>query len=350
MPETTAAPAGTERPPGAPGQAGAGSGRRSARLRLARLRDFALVPAIVVIAIVGQIVNPIFLQGDNVINILQTMSEISLLVLAQTLVLVAGRMDLSLESTFGLAPGVAAWVTVAAGTGHGLGLLSGAWAIPITLAVGVLAGSVNALFIVRFGLNGFIVTLGMLIVLRGLLTGISGGQTFFNLPPSMTYLGSTMWLGVPASIWICLLLFAAGVVLMGFTGFGRSLYAIGGNVDAAKAAGIRTDRVLWITLISASLLAALGGLLLAGRLASVAASQGSGAIFTVFAAAVIGGVSLNGGKGTVFGAFTGILLLYMIQNVLTLAGVPAQWIEALNGGIILTALALSRLTGGTTQE
>lgn len=344
MPETTAAPAETGSP------APKGPRRPPTGLRLARLRDLALVPAIIAIAIVGQIVHPIFLQADNVINILQTMSEISLLVLAQTLVLIVGKMDLSLESTFGLAPGVAAWLTVAVGTGSGLGLLSGFWAIPITLAVGALVGVVNALFIVRFGLNGFIVTLGMLIVLRGLLTGISGGQTFFNLPESMIYLGSAMWLGVPASIWICLLLFAVGVLVMGFTGFGRSLYAIGGNVDAAKAAGIRTDRVLWITLIAASVLAAVGGLLLTGRLASVAAAQGDGAIFTVFAAAVIGGVSLNGGKGTVFGAFTGILLLYMIQNVLTLAGVPAQWIEALNGAIILTALALSRLTGGKTQE
>ncbi|MEO3814805.1 ABC transporter permease [Sphaerisporangium sp. B11E5] len=230
MPETTAAHAATGRPPGSPPPDGA-HGRRPG-LRLARLRDLALVPAVIAIAIVGQIVNPIFLQGTNVINILQTMSEISLLVLAQTLVLVGGRMDLSLESTFGLAPGVAAWMTVAAGAGHGLGLLPGAWAIPVTLAVGALAGVVNALFIVRFGLNGFIVTLGMLIVLRGLLTGISGGQTFFNLPSSMTYLGSTLWLGVPASIWICLLLFAAGIVLLGYTRFGRSLYAIGGNIDA----------------------------------------------------------------------------------------------------------------------
>ncbi|NUR86069.1 MAG: ABC transporter permease, partial [Nonomuraea sp.] len=82
----------------------------------------------------------------------------------------------------------------------------------------------------------------------------------------------------------------------------------------------------------------------------VAAAQGDGAIFTVFAAAVIGGVGLNGGKGTMFGAFTGILLLYMIQNVLTLAGVPAQWIQALNGAIIIIALVLSRLTGGKVQE
>ena len=155
---------------------------------------------------------------------------------------------------------------------------------------------------------------------------------------------------MPASVWICLILFAIGIVVLGFTGFGRSLYAIGGNIDAARAAGIRTERVLWIVLTTASVLAALGGLMLSGRLASVASAQGNGYIFTVFAAAVIGGISLNGGKGTMFGAFTGILLLYMIQNVLTLAGVPAQWIGALNGAIILIALALSRITGGKAQD
>ncbi|WP_410670065.1 ABC transporter permease [Amycolatopsis sp. cmx-4-68] len=340
MPESPAALRVVERTePGATGSA--------RRIALARVRDFALVPGIIAIAVVGQLVNPVFLQYDNVLNILQTMSEIALLVLAQTLVLVVGKMDLSLESTFGLAPGVAAWLTIDGG--HSLGILPPWTAVPVVLVVGVLVGALNALLIVRFGLSGFVVTLGMLIVLRGLLTGISGGQTFFGMPDSMLYLGTTLWAGIPASIWICVLLFAAGVVLLGYTRFGRSLYAIGGNEDAAKAAGIRTDRIVWIVLIGASVLAALGGLLLSGRLASVAAAQGNGYIFTVFAAAVIGGVSLNGGRGTLFGAFTGILLLYMIQNVLTLAGVPAQWIGALNGTIILVALVMSRITSGKRQ-
>jgi simple sugar transport system permease protein len=320
------------------------------RIVLARLRDLVLIPPIILIAIVGQFVNSVFLQTDNIINVLQTMSEIAVLVLAETLVLIVKKMDLSLESTMGLAPGVAAWLTVPSGTGHGLGLLPGAWAIPLTLGVGLAIGAVNALFIINFGLNGFIVTLGMLIVLRGILTGISGGQTFFHLPGSMLYLGTTEWLGMPASVWVCLILFAIGIVVLGFTSFGRSLYAIGGNVDAAKAAGIRTDRVLWSVMIIAGGLAALSGLMLSGRLASVASAQGNGYIFTVFAAAVIGGVSLNGGKGSVFGAFTGVLLLFMIRNVLTLAGVPAEWIDFLNGAVILAALIVSRVTTGQGQD
>ncbi len=322
----------------------------TAGLRIARLRDLALVPAILGMMVVGWIVSPAFLHWTNLQNVLQQQSEVSLLVLAEALVLLCGRMDLSLESTFGLAPGIAAWLVLAPGVAHGLGLLPGGWSVPVTLAVGVLIGVVNALFIIRFGLNGFIVTLGMLIVLRGLLTGVSGGQTFFNLPPSMIYLGNAVWLGLPASIWICLILYALAIVVTGYTRFGRALYAIGGNPDAARAAGIRVDRVLWTTLAVAGLLAALGGLLLTGRLASVAAAQGNGAIFTVFAAAVIGGVALSGGRGTIFGAFTGILLLYLIQNVLTLGGVPAQWIGALNGAIILIALIISRITSGQAQN
>ena len=320
-------------------------------LALVRLRDLALVPAIVAVAIVGFIVSPVFLQTDNIINVLQSMSEIAIVVLAETLVLIAGKMDLSLESTFGLAPGIAAWLVVDPAVTHGLGVhaVPGALAVPMVLVIGALIGAFNGLLIVRFGLNGFIVTLGMLIVLRGLLTGISGGKTFFALPGSMTYLGSTSWLGVPASIWITLALFAVAVVVLGYTRAGRSLYAIGGNVDAARAAGIRTDRVVWLTLIIASTLAALAGLLISGRLASVTAAQGDGAIFQVFAAAVIGGVSLNGGKGTVFGAFTGVLLLFMIINVLTLGGVPAQWTNFLNGAVILVALVVSRITGGKAQ-
>ncbi len=322
------------------------------RIRIARLRDFALVPAVIAVAILGYAVNPVFLHKGNLILILQTMSEVGVLVLAEALILIAGRMDLSLESTFGLAPGLAAWLLLpGAPASIGLGSHLPSWTgIPLTLAAGAVIGAINGLLIVRYRLNGFIVTLGMLIVLRGLLTGISKGQTFFNLPKSMLWIGQTSWLTVPVAVWLCLGLFALAMFVLGYTRAGRSLYAVGGNPNAARAAGINVDRVLWITLIVCSTLAALGGLMLTGRLASVAANQGNGYIFTVFASAVIGGISLNGGKGTMFGAFTGVLLLYMIQDVLTLAGVSAEWIGALDGAIILLALVLSRITSGQAQD
>jgi simple sugar transport system permease protein len=146
-----------------------------------------------------------------------------------------------------------------------------------------------------------------------------------------------------------LLLFAVGIAVLGFTRAGRSLYAIGGNAAAAKAAGIRVDRVVWVTFIVASTLAAFAGILLAGHLGSVAEVSGNGWIFQVFAGCVIGGVSMNGGRGTIFGAFTGILLLFVVQNVLTLEHVGANWIQFLDGVVILAALIISRLVSGQAQ-
>ncbi|WP_222854239.1 ABC transporter permease [Fodinicola acaciae] len=313
-------------------------------LLVSRLRDLALLPAILVLMIVGVLVSPsTFLTPENLINVLQQQTELSLLVLAEALVLIAGRFDLSLESTIGLAPALGLLVATYLG-------LPGIWTIPICLLVGVLVGLLNGLLVVRGGLNAFIVTLGMLIVLRGGVIGFTGGKSLFNAPPEFFYLGSASWLWMPASIWICAVIFAIGMITLGFFRGGRSLYAVGGNVDAARAAGIRADRVLLGAFVVASFLAALAGLMLAGRLGSVAANQGSGMIFTVFAAAVIGGISLDGGRGTLFGALCGVIVLGLIQNILVLAGVSAQWNQAIYGVIILIALVLARLTSGKSQN
>jgi len=342
MTETTKAEAATVPPAPARG------GRN--QLSLARFRDLALVPPIILILIIGSFVSSHFFTWTNLSDVLVSMSWIGLLVLAETLVLLTGKMDLSLESTAGLAPGIAAWLTLPGGVHHGIHVLPGGLAVPVTLIVGVLIGVINAVLVVKLGLNAFIVTLGMLITLRGLLTGISSGQTFFGMDSSMTYVGTANWLGIPASIWICVLAFAIGAVTLRYLRVGRSLYAIGGNVDAARAAGIRTDRTYMGIFVIASLLAAIGGLMLSGHLASVASSQANGSIFTVFAAAVIGGVSLNGGRGSLVGAFTGILLLYLVQNVLTFAGVSGEWFDFLNGGVILVVLVITRVISGRSRD
>ncbi|MDH2427709.1 ABC transporter permease [Sphaerisporangium sp. TRM90804] len=338
--------------PGSPGSPGSPKGRTSGggAVRLARFRDLALVPAIVLLVIVGALIEPAFLSGDNLTNVLQQQTELSLLVLAEALILIAGKFDLSLESTVGLAPALAVGLLIPVSAG-GLGFeWPAALGIPLCLLIGAAVGAFNGLLILRFKLSAFIVTLGMLIVLRGLQIGLTGGQNLFALPESFLYLGNARWLGLPASIWICAVAYAVGIVTLGYFRHGRSIYAIGGNVDAARAAGVRTDRVLWTVFVIGGLLAALAGLLMTGRLGSVAAGQGDGMIFTVFAAAVIGGVVLDGGKGTLFGALCGVLVLGLINNILTLAGVSAQWIQAIYGGIILIALMLARLTSGKAQE
>jgi len=312
-------------------------------LRVAQLRDFALLPAIGVLLIVGALVDPAFFTPDNLINVLYSQTELGLLVLAETLILVAGKFDLSLEATIGLAPAVG---VLAPGW---LGL-SSIWAIPICLAVGIVVGAFNGLLIVKFRLSAFVLTLGMLITLHGLVVALTKGASIFKLPATFKYPGNTLWGGIPVSVWICAVLFAVGIVALGYLRQGRALYAIGGNVDAARAAGIRTDRVLIGVYIVGGVLAAFAGLLYSGHYGSVAASQGNGMIFQVFAAAVIGGVSLDGGKGTVFGALCGVIVLGLISNILVFAGVPAEWNQAINGVIIILALVLSRVTSGKAQD
>ena len=259
-------------------------------------------------------------------------------------------MDLSLESTFGLAPGVAIWITMGTAQVGAFTWASQWMSIPIALLVGAAAGLVNGLLIVKFGLNGFIVTLAMLIALRGLLTFLTSGFTLSKIPDSVDWLGNARIIGIPVNVLVSVGLFAVGFVVLTYTRLGRALYAVGGNAGAARAAGVRTDRIIWGVLIVAGALAALGGLIYSGQFASVQVSQGDGMIFTVFAACVIGGVSLNGGRGSVVGAFTGILLLTLIQKLLSYGGVSADSLKFINGGLILVALVITRLAAGKRQD
>ena len=323
--------------------------RRASAFR--SLRELSLIPAIILTIIVGSFISDAFLSKDNFLNILQQSSELAVLVIAQSMILIVGKFDLSLESTVGLAPMTAAWLmatgTTFGGSGFGVNVYL---AILVLFAIGALIGFVNGFLVVRMRLNAFIVTLAMLILLRGMTLGVTNGKTLFDLPDEFLYLGTGKWFGVPVSIWIAGILFVVFGLLLRYHRLGRAIYAIGGNPAAARVAGIRVDRVMWGVYIIGSLLAALAGLMLTGRIASVVSSQGQNMIFYVFAAAVIGGISLNGGRGRLVGALTGVLLLGFLQNVLTLAQVAAFWIDAAYGAIILVALILARLTGGSTRD
>lgn len=324
------------------------------RLKLARLRDLALIPPIIALLIYGYTLKPdVFLTKAYLVDtVLKYQTELALVVLAEALVLIVGKFDLSLESVVGIAPAIAVFLVV--GETTMLGAPWPAWTVlPVALVFGALIGLFNGLLIVKFKLSAFIVTLAMLIALRGLQLAIVGGATMSNLAnqiPAIDTLGSQRILTLPLSIWIVVLCFGVGIVVMGYTRVGRSLYAVGGNPAAARAAGIRVERVIWTTLVVAAVLAAFAGLMLSARLGSVAANQGQNMIFTVFAAAVIGGIALDGGKGSLFGALTGVALLGLIQNVLTLAQVKADQIQAVNGLVILVALVIARFTTGKAQH
>lgn len=324
---------------------GAATQRDTAVSRLRpRLGSLALIPAIGLAMLIGTLLNPVFLSSQNLINVLQQSSELSVLVIGETLVLIVGMFDLSLESIVGLGPMVAAWVVLPAvdnGGGVGLNPFLG---ILIIFAIGACVGLVNGLLVVKLKLEPFIVTLAMLILLRGIVVGVSNGSTLYNLPNAMIYIGTDNWAGIPVAIWLAAILYVLVGLFLRYHSFGRSMYAIGGSRESARAAGIRVDRVTIIVYIAAGFFASVAGLMLAGRLASVASAQGQNLIFFVFAAAVIGGISLQGGRGSLFGALTGVLLLGIIQNILTLSQVPSFWIDAVFGAVILVALILARLS------
>ncbi|GAB2585417.1 ABC transporter permease [Streptomyces capparidis] len=320
------------------------------RLAVARAHDLALLPTVLLLLLAGGLADDDFLDRDNLVNVLGASSALALLVLGEALILISGRMDLSLESVAGFAPALGLLLVVpaaSAGFGTQVPVWLGLLAVPV---VGACVGVVNAVLIVALGLNGFIVTLAMNIVLRGTLIGMVSGRTLFDAPEEFLWLGTENWLGLPVSVWLAGACFAVAGFLLRHHRAGRAVYATGGGARAARAAGVRVGRVGWTVLITGGALAAVAGLVIAGRVGALNANQGSGLIFTVFAAAVIGGISLRGGRGSLLGALLGTLLLGMLENLLTLAQVSSFWIQAIYGGIILVALIVARLATGEAQE
>ena len=336
----------TERPVDRPGQTMAGTLRRQGRHIMTNwIRELALLPVIVLLLVIGAFVNPAFLTVDNFINVAQESAALGAVVVAETLILLTGKFDLSLQSTYGLAPMVGALLIVSK-DGQGLGTDWNPFlGIAIVLLVGLAVGALNGFLVIKLGFNAFIFTLAMLILLAGIQVGIVGGRTVYHLPPAYIYLGSQYFLGVPVSVWVTGMIFLLSALFLRYHRIGRAIYAIGGNTEAARAAGIHVDRVRIGVFIVASLLAALAGLMTAGQVVAVTAEQGNNLIFSVFAAAVIGGISLDGGRGRMVGALTGVILLALVTNILILSQIQTFWIDAATGLIILIALALARLIG-----
>ena len=323
---------------------------RTSAIALARLRDLALLPALAVLLVIGSIISPVFLTSGNINTILTSSAALALVVLAESLVIITGKFDLSLESIYGIAPAIGAMVVLPT-EGFGFGFeWPTAIGILTVLVVGGLVGFINGFVVVKLRLSAFIVTLAMLIILRGMLVGATHGRTLFDLPAAFYGLMVITFLGLPLAVWLAALAFVIAGLMLRYHRLGRALYAIGGNPEAARAAGIRVERITWGVYVLAGMLAALGGLAITGYVGAISANQGNGLIFTVFAAAVIGGISLDGGKGTMFGALTGVLLLGVVGNLLTLAQVPSFWIQAIYGAIILGSLMVARFAGGQSQE
>ena len=317
--------------------------RPARRVLLGSVRELALVPAIAVLFVAGIFTSPAFFTTSNFSNTAQFSAALGMVVVAESLILLTGSFDLSLQSIYGLAPMIGAWLIVPKDA-QGLGTnWNPAFGILVVLGIGAAVGLFNGFMIVKLRFNAFIFTLAMLILLAGLQQGIVSGRTIYGMPHSFIYLGSAYWGGFPVSAWTTAAVFLVAGLFLRYHRIGRAIYAIGGNLEAARAAGIKVDRIRIAVFAVAGMLAAVAGLMIAGQVVAVTANQGNNLIFTVFAAAVIGGIALEGGRGRMVGAFTGVVLLGLVNNVLVLRNTSTFWIDAANGAIILIALGLARL-------
>lgn len=278
--------------------------------------------------------SPPFLTSDNLLNVARQISLNGILAVGVTYVLLTGGVDLSLGSVVALA-GV-----VAASFAH-----PGDWPVVIPILAGILAGvicgGVNGVIITRGSVAPFIVTLGMMTIARGLALVISRGRPVSNLSPDFLLLGGDIW-GVPAQAMVLGVVALSSWLVLANLRFGRYLYAVGGNEEAARAAGLNVGGIKTLAYCVSGGMAGLAGVVLAARITTGQPNAGVAYELDAIAAAVIGGTSLSGGVGTIGGTLLGALLMGVINNGLDLLNVSSYYQQIIKGVIIIGAVWLDR--------
>jgi simple sugar transport system permease protein len=308
---------------------------------------------VVIALVVFSVLSDSFLTANNFVNILWRVAALGLLVIGQSFTLITANFDLSAESTMGLTAMVGGLVLATAARG-GLGWeLNPILAIGIMLGVGLLIGLFNGLLITKLKMNNFIVTVAMLMVLRGATYAISPGRSISFFPEGFKWLGGGALaripladgrpLVIPTAAVFLILSFLVAFMITRYRRFGRNMFAIGSNRAAAEAAGINSDKMIIAVYVISGLCAALAGLLDAGRMDSATPRTGAGLIFPVQAAAVIGGISLFGGRGNLIGAFGGVLLWGILDTGLNIMMVSPFWIEVSRGALLLFAMLIDAI-------
>ncbi|ARC58299.1 Ribose transport system permease protein RbsC [Frondihabitans sp. 762G35] len=296
---------------------------------------------LVVLCIALFIATPDFLTGRNILNIGIQVSTVAVLAFGVTFVIVAGGIDLSVGSVAALASMSSGYFFSTSGLPGWLALIAG-------LAVGIIAGAVNGLASAYGKLPSFIATLAMLSVARGLTLVISDGRPL-PTSPQVSFLGSDIG---PVPVPIIVLVIAAVVAsfLLNRTVLGRSMFAVGGNAEAARLSGLPVKRIVVVVFALSGLFAALAGLLLAGRLDSAQPQAASGYELDAIASVVIGGASLAGGVGRISGTFIGALVLVVIRNGLNLLNVSSFWQQVVIGLVIAIAVGFDVLRRKTRSS
>lgn len=287
---------------------------------------------------------PNFFQPGIFANIVEASSVLGVMSIGLALVIIAGHMDLSVESVAALSAMVVGIVFCSSGIGLGITLAPGWLMVPISLvlglAVGAVVGLINGFLIVKMKLNAFIVTLASYIWVRGMVLVLSGGASAQGLAPAIRWFAIQRLFGLPLTAWIAISCFVVFSFIMAKTRFGRHLIMIGGNENATFRAGIKVDRMLIAAFVLAGAIAALAGWLLAIRTSGATANLGMGLLFNAFAAVVIGGVSLKGGVGALPGVYAGALLLSSINTAINLMGLPPTSTQLIHGLLVLAAVLL----------
>lgn len=270
---------------------------------------------------------------DNVVTILVAAAPFALIALGQTLVILTGGIDLSVGSIIALSA-MSAAVTAKA-------LPDQLWlAVAVAVLVGFVAGSVNGLIVSIMKVPPFIVTLGMLTLASGLAFVLGGGAPINGLPEGYGNFANTRVLGLTVPVLLMIIAIIGFGVLMKRSAYGLRVYAVGGNPLAAQIAGVKTGRVLYSVYAISGALAGLSGIMLSSRVISGSPNLGQGYELDAIAAVVIGGASLMGGRGTIWGTALGLLLIQTLNNGLDILTVPAYWQDVIKGVLIVAAVAV----------
>jgi len=331
---------------GSASQAPAPSGRGQAvRQRLGRITGIGpLLIALVLICLFLTVTTSTFLTTSNLTNIIVQTSVVGVAAVGATFVIITSGIDLSVGSNVALSGMVAAYSMKHELVPGGLG------GVVVALLIGVLVGAFNGASATVLRLTPFIATLAALAMARGLTQQVSQGQTIFGFPRSFTFLGNGAIAGVQAPVVVTVIVFVVGYLLLTRTSFGHQVYALGGNREAARLAGIPVRRVEFAVYALAGLCAGLAAVVLTGRLNSALASGATGLELQVIAAVVIGGTSLFGGRGSLVGTFLGVVLIGVIVNGLTLLNVNPFWQQFVQGAVIFVAVLLDALNSRRLQK
>lgn len=300
------------------------------KINIKSLRELLLVGVVILLGIVWTIMNPQFLSGNNISNILRQASYTAIAAVGMTMVIIIGEIDLSAGSLVCAAGLIGA--VLCKSTNSVLIAVAGA------LATGVVVGGVNGSLCAIGKLPGFIASLASMTILRGLAYIVTGGNSVVWGNENFTMIG-TGYVGViPVPVIIMVFVIVFGVILTTKTRFGRYVYAVGGNSEASRWSGIPVTKVKIMVYIIMGVLTSIAGLIITARLGSGQPSAGTSFEMDCITAAVVGGTSMSGGRGKVLGTIVGVLLLTVLTNGMTLVGMNTYWQQVLKGVIIVVSV------------